>query len=409
MKNTLFLLLFLAISMHTLAQTSGPLRIATYNLLNYPGANAAARDRHFRTIMATMRPDVLVAQEVQSQEGVVVFLQDVLNALFPGRYAAAPFNDGPDSDNSFFYNSGRVTFLGVSYIPTALRDIAEYRFATKESNDTIRIFSVHLKASQSEEEARFEEAKILSRHLDALPENARFIVAGDFNVYGSSEAAYQELTNPLSPTNRACVDPLDAPGEWSGNAAFAAIHTQSPRVRQFEGGSNGGMDDRFDMLLLSPTLAGAMEPGSYTAYGNDGMHFNDSINRLPNGAVPDSVADALHYASDHLPVFADFVFDGQAAAHPLEEGAYPRGMEIAIAPQPSSGEVMIDFTLDRPSRISMRIFNSSGQIVATPLDARLGAGRQHLPWDGSGEAAGIYICEIRCGDRVAHGRIVHVR
>lgn len=42
--------------------------------------------------------------------------------------------------------------------------------------------------------------------------------------------------------------------------------------------------------------------GSYPAFGNDGMHFNDSINAPPNTAVPPEVADALHYGSDHLPV-----------------------------------------------------------------------------------------------------------
>jgi hypothetical protein len=44
------------------------------------------------------------------------------------------------------------------------------------------------------------------------------------------------------------------------------------------------------------------------AVGNDGNHYNDSINRMPNAAVPASVANALHYASDHLPVTGRFVF-----------------------------------------------------------------------------------------------------
>jgi hypothetical protein len=47
---------------------------------------------------------------------------------------------------------------------------------------------------------------------------------------------------------------------------------------------------------------------TYRPYGNDGNHFNDSINHLPNAAVPDSIANALHNASDHLPVSARFVF-----------------------------------------------------------------------------------------------------
>jgi hypothetical protein len=38
------------------------------------------------------------------------------------------------------------------------------------------------------------------------------------------------------------------------------------------------------------------------------MHFNDSINRMPNNVVPEFIAQALHDASDHLPVYLDLVF-----------------------------------------------------------------------------------------------------
>jgi hypothetical protein len=51
------------------------------------------------------------------------------------------------------------------------------------------------------------------------------------------------------------------------------------------------------------------DPGSYSEYGNDGNHFNDSINKPPNAIVSQQVANALHYASDHLPVYASFSFD----------------------------------------------------------------------------------------------------
>jgi hypothetical protein len=55
-------------------------------------------------------------------------------------------------------------------------------------------------------------------------------------------------------------------------------------------------------------MSGRILTSTYQAYGNDGNHFNDSINRLPNAAVPDSIANALHNASDHLPVTARFIF-----------------------------------------------------------------------------------------------------
>ena len=66
------------------------------------------------------------------------------------------------------------------------------------------------------------------------------------------------------------------------------------------------------MILVSESLMDSSGiyyvPDSYTAYGNDGKHFNISINVQPNDAVSADVANSLYYASDHLPVYADFVF-----------------------------------------------------------------------------------------------------
>ena len=68
------------------------------------------------------------------------------------------------------------------------------------------------------------------------------------------------------------------------------------------------MDDRFDFIFFTPDLQTGVNgmtyvPNSYEALGNDGNHFNKSINGTPtNTAVPANVADALYYMSDHLPV-----------------------------------------------------------------------------------------------------------
>ena len=76
----------------------------------------------------------------------------------------------------------------------------------------------------------------------------------------------------------------------------------------------GGMDDRFDWLLVSAQFLDESSilkyiENSYVTYGNDGNHFNDAINSGSNSAVSNDIADALHDASDHLPVYMDLWFD----------------------------------------------------------------------------------------------------
>ena len=92
------------------------------------------------------------------------------------------------------------------------------------------------------------------------------------------------------------------------------MHTQSPRTSSFGGGANGGMDDRFDWLFVSQSILDETSSmyyvdGTYCAFGNDGNHFNDAINDGTNNSVSAEMADALHDASDHLPVYMDVWFD----------------------------------------------------------------------------------------------------
>jgi hypothetical protein len=62
------------------------------------------------------------------------------------------------------------------------------------------------------------------------------------------------------------------------------------------------------------TVGSHVLPETYRAYGNDGHHWGRAVNALPNYVVPDSVANALVTASDHLPVVADFVLNAETNA-----------------------------------------------------------------------------------------------
>lgn len=312
----IFIILSLIIFYQAVALPQVNRKIMSYNLLNYPGSDSGIRNPYFRTVIQSVIPDVLVVQEMTSQSGVNGFLTNVLIPV-SNDYTAGLFNNGPDTDNAIFYRSSAFTFLSNIVINTDLRDINEFILRENASNDTIRIFSLHLKASTgtSNEQQRLAEVNVLRSITDQLPANSNYIVCGDFNIYSSNEPAYQKLKNQATPGY--FVDILNLTGSWN-TSSYAHYHTQSPRVRQFGGGSTGGMDDRFDMILMSPSIMheGGVYyvPGSFVNYGNDGNHYNDSINKPPNTAVGQTIADAIHYSSDHIPVFANFQFQPSAPA-----------------------------------------------------------------------------------------------
>lgn len=300
------------------AQQLDSIHLFAYNLLNYPdnvatAADTTLRNPFYRTIFSNANPDILVVEELNSEAGMNIFLTNVLNAN-GNIYSAGFFLDGPDTDNGIFFKSSKFNFVDNRAIQTDLRTINEFTLVHILSGDTIRIYAVHLKASSgtANEAQRAVEADSLRKVTNALPLGTNFIVCGDFNFYAASESAYQKLL-AVQPANEGhFIDPIVMSGTWN-NSAYAMYHTQSTRTRSFGGGSNGGVDDRFDLIMYSKAIqqAGGISyvPNSCVPYGNDGLHYNDSINKQPNNSVPVAVANALHNASDHLPIKATFTFE----------------------------------------------------------------------------------------------------
>lgn len=285
-------------------------KFMTYNLLNYDAADTS-RNPYFRTVINSVRPDVLVVQEIIGLNSVNVFRRQVMNAVSIN-YASGLFIDGPDTDNAVFFDSLKFRFVLNTPIRTAYRNLNEFRMIHRATGDTLRLFACHLKADTGSLNMQRRAAQVdsLRKITDALPQGASFITLGDFNIYGSTEPAYQKLIQ-VTPSYGHFVDPITITGTWNNNS-YRVHHTQSTRTRSFGNGSTGGLDDRFDIIMNSSSVAGSGKvryvPASLTPYGNDGQHYNDSINKPPNNAVSQSVANALHYASDHLPVHALYNF-----------------------------------------------------------------------------------------------------
>ncbi len=301
------------------ASPAHALTIVTYNLLNYN--SDATRHPHYKTILNMIEPDVLLVQEILSQTAVNNFLNLVLNAADgPGGYAAAPFVNGPDTDGAMFYRTAILAYdsndpTSFAVIPTTLRNIYRWKLRPNGYSSPqaeIYLYTMHLKASSGSdnEQRRLEEVTILRENAAALPPGSNFVYTGDFNIYFSGEPAYLKMTGIEENNNGRAFDPIATPGNWHDGAQFALIHTQSPRTTSFGGGATGGMDDRFDQILVSAALNDdqgfSYVPGTYYAFGNDGLHFNNSIVATPVIPEGSTVANAIHQASDHLPVVAGF-------------------------------------------------------------------------------------------------------
>lgn len=389
------------------ARSQDTIRVATYNLLAYDGAD---RNEYFRTVLESIKPDILAVQEMDTSIAIPGFLIGVLNAGSVTDYQAGVFVNGPDSDNALFFRASKFEFIANQPIKTALRDMNDFSLIHRQTGLSIRIISVHLNAGEADSAFRSAEIDSLRKYTDALPIGTNFLVVGDFNIYGSEEYGYRKLVAVKPGAGGHAVDPISMTGIWNEHS-YAGFHTQSTRVRAFGGGATSGLDDRFDMILVSQPLVGSggvsLVAGSGRAFGNDGQHYNDSINRLPNLSVPDFIATALHLASDHLPVVCELVFEQPVSIRKrVGEDRIPSRM-VQSYPNPfspragsGSGTITIRCMMGRRELPSMTIHNILGEEIGVLTSTVFQDGMYTATWngrtvDGGPVPAGVYFVRIQ--------------
>lgn len=312
----------------------GHLRIVSYNI--------TAGDRLPRAGLATLvgamaaesisghvdQVDLLAIQEVQSQGVTSAAVAAALNAVYgAGTYAHGTLNGATTGSGTqgVVYNTAALRLLDERAIGTASttggpRQTLRYAFQPVDgtASSVFYIYNSHFKSLDTAADAarRNAEATVIRSDADTLPDGTNILYVGDFNVYRSSEPAYQTL---LSAGPGQAVDPIARPGDWHANSSFVDIFTQAPLATAPEGLTGGGLDDRFDFQIVSGEV---MSPGGFTymagtyrAFGNNGsVPRNGSINDSRSTALPGlanrvEVLDLLTTFSDHLPVVADYAYE----------------------------------------------------------------------------------------------------
>lgn len=360
------------------------LTVMQYNLLqygNYQGYggcsestnNTQHKDECIRTLLNYVRPDILTVCEF----GATRQLQDDflkhnlnINGVTYWKSDNIVNYSGSNLINHIFYNSQKMELKKHVALRTSPRDTDVYEMYLKTPNliagDTVKLVCVvaHPKAGTNYEAERLALMQVAMGYIDQHYSNDNVLIMGDFNMYRASESGYQLLTKTYSNFNTLFVDPLineGGVGSWNNNSQFARFHTQSTRNSSDGCFSSGGLDDRFDFILMSDEIYMGFNNvkyvnQSYHAVGNDGQHFNQSINQNGNGAVPQQIAQALYDVSDHLPVTMKmklFVPLG------VGENAVVEG--FSVFPNPANDRLNVDVV----NPATYRITNVMGQVVMT--------------------------------------------
>jgi len=376
MKKYLIFFLLMMYGMAGFAQND--VKIMSYNVLIYPQGDMVNRIDTLSKILDYYEPDLLLLQELKSEQGLVDIAQE-LNVLF-GNYQAGtyvPQVSNPDNNwrlqQNLVFNKTVFELVSEQVIETPYRDVNYFQLRFLEEDGTpstelLHTYVTHLKSSQgsANEQLRLSMVEVLMEHIALLPAESNIIVAGDFNVYDGEEPAYELLlnTNGMNTLN----DPIDMPNWDDTNFPNPEIFTQSTRLSSLSDGAGGGMDDRFDFVLLSdqlmnPNAKFAYQAESYQALGNNGSCYNQDLidcNTVDN--VPYELLSSLYYMSDHLPVVLSLnINEINDTVSSINAPSLPKNQQISVSPNPANTQ--IDLIRNGANPIDVRIFNLYGKLM----------------------------------------------
>ncbi|MDC3285028.1 T9SS type A sorting domain-containing protein [Flavobacteriaceae bacterium] len=330
----MFLLLILFVNVN-FGQTR--IKAMMYNVLNYSDSEVSRNKTPFlSTILGEVKPDLFMVCEMIDEIGSNYLFE---NSIIPfnENFQKAPFEENQSGSYSLqqmvYYNTKKLILEETRVITADTRDINQYTFKINTENGntnpiTIEVFVTHLKAStgSSNRQRRLNSIQSFVSYTNNIADDSYVLFAGDLNFYTSNEEGYQHLIDDRNPI--VIIDPIDRPTPnfpddgidyyenynstyfWN-NSSFRDIHSQSTRTSNIgfidDSGSTGGLDDRFDFIMMSKNFNTSTSlyyvNDSYKVIGNNGNCYNSFISN-PNcsGGYSQTLRDALIEFSDHLPI-----------------------------------------------------------------------------------------------------------
>ena len=420
MKKYLLIIITLALSWVVFpAKAQDTLTVMQYNLLYYgnyqsgfadcfeTNNNTQRKDECIRTILDYVKPDIITVCEFGATQALQTdFLRHNLNINGANYWQSDNIINYANSNiiNHIFYDSRKMGLKKHVALQTNPRDTDVYELFLKTpslaAGDTTKLVCIvaHPKAGMGYEGQRRALMQVAMDHVNQYYPTDNVLIMGDFNMYGASESGYRLLTQTYSNPSICFMDPLaivGGVGEWTNNNQFTAFHTQSSRSYSDECFSSGGLDDRFDFILMADEIAFSYNhlryvQGSYHAVGNDGRHFNMSVNQGNNTAVPTEVANALFDGSDHLPVTMKIAVD----AHLGVEDNEAQSLYATVAPNPAKDLAQVHFFNPAQGQVQFELYSLQGQLLQRKA-AVMGEGSQQYELDLQDITKGFYLLRIK--------------
>lgn len=414
-------ILFLSTLSFSFSFSQDTITVMHYNLLGYANSygswcnstnnNINTKEAGLKLIIKDIMPDIFTCNEFGDDLQYVNRMKNnVLNTDGITYYDSSKYTAEANTSiiNMLFYNKNKFSKISeqvVNHSVSGVRKtkIIKLKYLSSNTSDEIYIYCIiaHLKAGDTSADSidrKTMTTEIMNWMQIYYNASGNYLLMGDFNMYSSDEVGYQNLIANGN-ANIKFNDPINTPGDWNNSYTYRNIHTQSTHADDNGCAAPGGMDDRFDFILMSnPISTGSLKAtyltNSYKAYGQDGYHYNKSINDGANAnpLITTEITNALYTVSDHLPVTMKIKI---ATGVGIEKVLTTSDLTFNFTNPVSKGNLNLNVVNKNNyfGKIKVEICSIIGQTVNSE-NFELSNGLNQLPIDLSNVKSGIYLIII---------------
>lgn len=239
------------------------------------------------------------------------------------------------------------------------------------------------------------------------------------NVFRTNDGGitWQNITGNLPdryPTDLA-IDPLDDLNIYITFGGFGSSH-----VFKSKNGGNSWLDISANLPDV-PTWAITIDPENpnHIFVGNEvgvfqSLNSGESWENI-NGNIPDAIfAIELVISRSNrklrLASHGNGVFETDLPEPDPQDDVTPSNFTLSQNyPNPFNPSTTIEFELAQQADVSLKVFNTSGRLVATLVDEPRGRGSYTVNFDASGLASGAYIYKLQVGNNSSSKKMVLIK
>jgi len=116
-----------------------------------------------------------------------------------------------------------------------------------------------------------------------------------------------------------------------------------------------------------------------------------------------ALRDGTNHKNELMNVYAEYLSSGPVGIEEYE--ANDEVDNLSLYPNPARQTVNLRFSLPHPRRVTIKVYNSAGQLVRQLMDKRLTTGQHQLVWDGTDKSgrrlsSGCYVVRINADEKV---------